>query len=499
MKTRRLTKGLVKPLVIALATVGLTACLNDDNNGTDRSVNNNTVSGVLIQPETVAETSAQVMAASTLNLPLAVNAATACESVPEGYEPLANIVVSLTDDLGTVLAELTTDECGLFSGEAPAEVTLISATPANSKPISAPVSNFQGTSEPTPVSTFQSDATLIISVIQDLGNGKLAMTVTDSASGKPVLGLAEQNFSFLVNTVEIEESSVVYGAATAQAATASLTLDASSSMDEEVFTDSNDVSYTAFQLAAQATHEFLDGLQTGSDEAGIVIFDDEVYTMNDSELAKDFAYYWADSDGNFLSEPFQFSETGLTTDYSLLRPVVDMYNPFSKIYNNRSYVNTVDEVHPDVGNLRLNSAYYWASATAFYDGVKASLAQVQQGSNARKLIIAMTDGQDNSSANTIQDIVAESNSLGGIPIYTVAFGSERQVDENDLQELAQLTGGEYKRVEGTDLTGLFQSIQTGIRFQYVVSFPDAFGAADMVEATVSLADTEISRQLTIQP
>ena len=64
-----------------------------------------------------------------------------------------------------------------------------------------------------------------------------------------------------------------------------------------------------------------------------------------------------------------------------------------------------------------------------------------------------------------------------------------------MQSIATQTGGEYQRVEGTDLTGLFEGIQTGIRFQYVVNFEPMAGAVGQLEATANYGSATATRSI----
>lgn len=111
--------------------------------------------------------------------------------------------------------------------------------------------------------------------------------------------------------------------------------------------------------------------------------------------------------------------------------------------------------------------------------------------------MALTDGQDNSSSASLDQVVAQATAAG-TPLYTVGFGSSTEVNETEMQAMADATGGEYKRVEGADLTGLFQSIQTGIRFQYVAGFASAFASGTVVGTTITAYGKTVSRELTVR-
>lgn len=418
-------------------------------------------------------------------------ATSSCASVPDGYLPLSGVSISFMDNTGSVLTTLQTDACGNFQGSVPDGVVSVSATPSGGKTIQQPVSTFQATS-PAVISALPSAAQLIISVMQDLGNGLVALTVTDSVTGKPVLGLSQSNFSFKLNNNALNSTSVTYGASTAQKASVSVVLDASGSMDSLVGTTKK----TRTQLASYATHILLDGLASGGNEAGIVIFDSKVTTLNNASLATT-AFKWANNSGTASANPYTVSSSGMTDQISLLRPLADLYNEYSTIYYSNRNSTSADAVHASTGTLRLLGSYYWGGGTAFYNGLSAGVTQIKAGSNPRKIVVAMTDGQDTSSSKSKTTVIQEARTAG-VPLYTIGFGSASEVDETSMQDIAQQTGGEYKRVEGTDLTGLFQSVQIGIRFQYVSQFSGTLQSGATLSATVTAGSDTVTRQLTLQ-
>lgn len=480
----------ILPLLMCAA---LAACDDDDDapsaGGGGATPSETTVAGILVTPIATAAASAVLVDDATQRMrALAVRpASAACPQVPDGYDPLAGVVVSFIDAGSATLATLTTDSCGNFSGKVPAGVTRVTAAPTGVAPISQPVSAFTGAA-PTLASGVPSTANLVLSVLQDLGGGKVALTVTDSLTGKAVLGLTGANFAFAIGTAAQAPSSITYGASTAQAASVSIVLDSSGSMASVVGTTGK----TAIQIASIATHTLLDGFTSGSDEAGVTIFSSSIFPINDATLARTI-FSWTDTAG-VARAPYSFSATGLTKDIVRLRPIADLYNSQSAIYLSNP---AGDPVHPSTGNLRLRSSYALSGSTAFYDATSAGLALLGSAGNSRKIVVAMTDGVDNASTKRSAGVIAEAVSAG-IPMYMVAFGARSAVDEPTMQKMATDSGGEYKRVEGADLAGLFQSIQTGIRFQYLATFPAALASGSVLNTTVTAASLTATRTLTIR-
>ncbi|WP_059412863.1 vWA domain-containing protein [Cupriavidus basilensis] len=482
-----------------LAVAVLAACGgSDDGNGTPAGMapaspdpsapaapKTVAVAGVLVQPQDSAARGIMIVrqAGTALRKPASV----ACPEVPDGYDPLAALAVHFSSADGTVVATLTTDACGAFSGDVPDTAVQAHAQPGSLGAISRPLSSFivgAGAGKP-PVSALPANATYVLSVVQDLGGGKVALTVTDDKTGKAVLGLAAADFGFAVAGTALPLGALSYGASAAQNASVAMVMDASGSMFGAVGTTGK----SALRIAGAAGHVLLDGLRSGADEAGVVIFDSKVEKIDDANLARNYNWYR----GGAAVAAYRFSASGLTQDIAALRPVVDLYNDDSQIYGG----NGPDPVHPATGDWQIRGGYRYGGTTAFYAATQAGLGLLDAGVNARRIVVAMTDGQNNVSPYSPASVIGAAQAKG-VPLYTVAFGRQGDVNEPDMQKMAADTGGEYKRVEGTDLAGLFQSIQTGIRFQYLASLATPPVSGDVLTITVRQGSAQIRRDLQIR-
>ncbi len=478
----------------ALIAIALIGC-GDGGSTTDEAADVS-VSGILVAPQSVAaSSSAAVKRAKSLadgdrrqapGFP-------GCPDVPDGYEPLASVALEFKDSAGTVLATITTDACGAFSGTVPSAATVVTAQPgAAGSTITQPVSSLitvEG-APPTVVSTLPAGATHVISVVQDLGAAKIAMTISDSMTGKAVLGLTAADFRFTAAAVPVGLTSLSYGASQAQGnASVSLVLDSSGSMATEVGTTGK----TRYQLAALAAHELLNGLQTGADEASVTLFSSRIFTMNDATLAN---LNWVDTAGVAIPD-YSFSVTGRTQTMAALRPVIDAYNPSSQIYRANANNGAADAVHPETGNRRISSGYPYRGNTAFYEGTVAGIDALNGALNTRKIVVSMTDGRENASNVTLQNVITAANAQR-VPVFTVAFGDASEVDEPNMQAIADQTGAQYRRVEGVDLAGLFNGIQTGIRFQYVATLDAVQASGTVLTITLTRGATPVTRTIPIQ-
>jgi Ca-activated chloride channel family protein len=154
--------------------------------------------------------------------------------------------------------------------------------------------------------------------------------------------------------------------------------------------------------------------------------------------------------------------------------------------------------------------------TALYDAVVQGLQKVEQGRWPKKALLVMTDGMDNASSNSLNDVI-QAGRRGGVLIYTVGIGTtgapamamapmmmqpmfggrgirfgggfghhrgggeDERVDAATLQSLSDETGATTFVINPrvSDLSGLdshFQSISAELREQYTVRYASAGGA-----------------------
>ena len=344
--------------------------------------------------------------------------------------------------------------------------------------------------------------TLQISSVQDLGGGRLGVTVTN-ASGLAITSLDAPDFKFAVGTQPLALTSVTYTNVAATTSVA-LALDASGSMRFALPSTCVDPSCRAtLSYAAQATHSLLDGLSTaGVSQAGIVLFSSTLLTMNDETFAAPpFEPLWVTPSGA-AAAPYAFSATGLTTQFAQLRPVVDLYNAYSDIY--LSSAGNGDDMNPTTlaSNVRLRTQYVTEQVineggTRLFDGISAAVSLLGNATNERKIIIAMTDGKDTaSSLSTAVSVVAQAKAAG-IPLYLVGFGNQ-EIDQPTMESMAQQSGGQYRRTEG-DLTGLFNNILADLSFQYVAQLTSPPVAGSKVTVSVTQGGETVTRELIIRP
>jgi Ca-activated chloride channel family protein len=110
--------------------------------------------------------------------------------------------------------------------------------------------------------------------------------------------------------------------------------------------------------------------------------------------------------------------------------------------------------------------------TSLYDAVIAGLDRLDEGSRARKVLVVLSDGGDNASRATLDDVLARAQ-RSDATIYTIGLfdNSDRDRNPGVLQDLARTTGGErYLPQSAGRLMQACQRIARDIRSGYTLAF-----------------------------
>ena len=104
--------------------------------------------------------------------------------------------------------------------------------------------------------------------------------------------------------------------------------------------------------------------------------------------------------------------------------------------------------------------------TAFYDALMVSL-QMANNSSGETVLIALTDGYDNASRNSVDDVVSLANEWG-VKIYIIGLG---RVIPGPLIEITDKTDGFfYYTEEPEQLTEIYRTIKKKIKSVYEVKY-----------------------------
>jgi Ca-activated chloride channel family protein len=109
------------------------------------------------------------------------------------------------------------------------------------------------------------------------------------------------------------------------------------------------------------------------------------------------------------------------------------------------------------------------AGTALWDAVNAGMTALE-GEGGRRVVLLLTDGDDNSSETDASAMAARAE-REGIMIYAIGIrGAERRLSKG-LRDLARNTGGWFFELKGGDnLTSTFQRVADELHNQYLLGF-----------------------------
>lgn len=110
--------------------------------------------------------------------------------------------------------------------------------------------------------------------------------------------------------------------------------------------------------------------------------------------------------------------------------------------------------------------------TALYDGLAAGLDRLDHALHARKVLLLISDGGDNASEATLDEVLARAK-RSNVAIYTIGLFDARASDKNPkvLQSLARATGGQrFLPASPSGLLAVCQRIAREIRSGYTIAF-----------------------------
>jgi len=121
---------------------------------------------------------------------------------------------------------------------------------------------------------------------------------------------------------------------------------------------------------------------------------------------------------------------------------------------------------------QLHASRSMMAGTALWDGVNAGVSALEEESG-RRVVLLLTDGDDNSSEADASAIAARAT-REGVMIYAIGIRSAEQRLSKGLKDLALETGGwffELKRADNLLMT--FQRVADELRNQYLLGFSPA--------------------------
>ena len=159
-------------------------------------------------------------------------------------------------------------------------------------------------------------------------------------------------------------------------------------------------------------------------------------------------------------------------------------------------VQTVQEITSDKDALLTGiNSIQARDDTAMWDALLQAVETLNPISG-RKAIIILTDGMDNQSAATPEQILSTIGE-SGLSIFTIGFGTKPEegtepdeyegIDEQTLTDLAAQAGGIYGYVEDPEeLVGLYSTIRESLQSEVVISYLTPQALRDGVKRALSV-------------
>ena len=140
------------------------------------------------------------------------------------------------------------------------------------------------------------------------------------------------------------------------------------------------------------------------------------------------------------------------------------------------------------------------SDTAMYDGILEATKALESGSG-RKAILVLSDGLDNKSSATEEDIVSTVGP-SGLTISAIGFGEpgvngQAGIDEPGLKSLTGRTGGQYAyTTDAAALTAQYQQYGQAFQSEYAITYVSPSTLRDGINRnlTVSLTEAAVSTE-----
>ena len=159
---------------------------------------------------------------------------------------------------------------------------------------------------------------------------------------------------------------------------------------------------------------------------------------------------------------------------------------------------------PDVSKLRAAlQRVETRGSTALYDAIIAAVNHLEQTSlSQKKILLVVTDGRDNASQATFQEVLRKLQSKNGPVLYAIALEQNDRPDDGHRQSLSTLceeTGGTaFFPSNLSEITSIASSIARDIRSQYVIDYRSSNPQTPGVYHTIQVQALEGSTPLRVE-
>ena len=227
----------------------------------------------------------------------------------------------------------------------------------------------------------------------------------------------------------------------------------------------------------------------GIDEENILVFEDGYrvdYRVKEASSPDDYLHVVIAVDSSkSISEQFLdrikaeagnfVNASGATDRIAVLR-----FNDTVRLLNN--FTSGRLELQSSIRSVERHGKF-----TRLYDGIYDSIELLDKVKGGRKGVIVFTDGKDEGSNLTPDDIIKFSQDRG-IPVYFISNNSKTSVH---LGRIARLTGGRYFCVNQKEIACTYSAVLSRIKSVYEINYKSAVkrdGAKHQVEVRLRYGD-----------
>jgi VWFA-related protein len=153
-------------------------------------------------------------------------------------------------------------------------------------------------------------------------------------------------------------------------------------------------------------------------------------------------------------------------------------------FNDEAFLDTKDFTSKIAEMEEALSKIDSRGGTAMRDAIRMSIDEAKEkGKRDKKVLVVVTDGNDNSSLITLESLVRAAQQ-SGILIYTIGLLSEEEHREASrarraLKEISEATGGQcYFPKDTAEVAKIAHQVAHDIRNQYIITYTPSIQALD---------------------
>jgi VWFA-related protein len=137
--------------------------------------------------------------------------------------------------------------------------------------------------------------------------------------------------------------------------------------------------------------------------------------------------------------------------------------------DNRPFTGNIAELETAISKFDVGGT------TALYDGILLAQSQFKRGAYGRRILLVITDGGDNSSRSSMEEML-DALVKSEVVVFTIGIFDQNNRDQNPgvLAHITDVTGGEsFLPAAVADVTKICEEIAADIRRQYTLGFAGA--------------------------